>query len=408
MKNLKKLGFSLLCLSLLSSVFCQESEEAYLLQFKQHKGDSVSHVATVEEEAYMNGYLNNRTQFINRTSTTIKDILDNKDASLLTKYMITQNSLLNSSGAFLSWGEEDSVEIFRSADGKLYDSNNAFLPTVQSVPSFPSYKVKPGDSWEAEGREVHDCKDLFSMDCAIEIPFTAKYTFSGKETYNDSEVFIINVYYELYQDAEKEGLYQGSYYAGTTGYAKEKIYWDNQRGDLAFYTEEFEITMYDIRGFRYTFHGSANGEVTEYKSLNDDYNLKKINDTVKELDLNNVSVKKGEKGLTISLDNIQFEPDSNVLLESEKIKLQKIGEILKEYSNDLLITGHCAERGSVKAREALSVERAVSVAEYLKHLGIRDEYHIFTEGKGSRQPIASNATEAGRAKNRRVEITLMD
>ncbi|MBP5575809.1 MAG: OmpA family protein, partial [Treponema sp.] len=96
------------------------------------------------------------------------------------------------------------------------------------------------------------------------------------------------------------------------------------------------------------------------------------------------------------------------LMDSEKAKLKKIGELLKKYSNDLLITGHCAERGTASARQKLSEERAEAVASYLIGLGVRDEYHIFTQGKGSKEPVASNKTEEGRAKNRRVEITIMD
>ena len=48
---------------------------------------------------------------------------------------------------------------------------------------------------------------------------------------------------------------------------------------------------------------------------------------------------------------MKFEPDSNKLLPSEIKKLEKIGEILKEFPNDLLITGHCAARGTVKVQE---------------------------------------------------------
>ncbi len=95
-------------------------------------------------------------------------------------------------------------------------------------------------------------------------------------------------------------------------------------------------------------------------------------------------------------------------MPSEKKKIEKLGEILKEFSNDLLITGHCAKRGSVSAQQKLSEERAEAVAAYLVELGIRDEYHVFTQGKGAEEPVASNATEAGRVKNRRVEITIMD
>ena len=56
----------------------------------------------------------------------------------------------------------------------------------------------------------------------------------------------------------------------------------------------------------------------------------------------------------------------------------------------------------------MSEERAEAVAAYLVEMGIRDQYHVFTQGKGAREPVASNNTEEGRIKNRRVEITIMD
>lgn len=408
MKKNKSLFYIFIFITFFSQLFCQNLEKSYKLQFKQNKGDSTSHISTVEEEAYLNGKLNNHTQFINRTTTTVKNVLKNHDAELFTHYMTTQNTLSSRTGNHLSWGEEDSVSIKRKSNGQLYDSNNDSLPTVRGIPSFPEYEVKIGDSWKAQGLEIHDFKQLFNMEEPVQIPFEANYTLSGKEIIDGREILIINVKYELFQDARSENLYKNSYYLGTEGISEQVIYWDNQRGDLSSYSEEFIIKFYDIFGNSFVYHGMATGEVTEYKSLNDDDNVKKIQNTVEELSLDNVSVKKGEKGLTISLENIQFEPDSNILLPSEKIKLQKIANILKDFSNDLLITGHCAERGTVNARQKLSEERAESVATYLEELGIRDEYHIFTEGKGSTQPIASNSTEQGRIKNRRVEITLMD
>ena len=414
------LPFALLCL-FTSQIF---AEDGILFQFRQKKGDSVSHVATVEEEAYLNGRLNNKTQFINRTSTTIESVDKDGTALLSTHYMTTQNSFINSSGKMLSWGEEDSVKIYRDKNGYLHDSDNDFLPTVRSVPSFSLEKVKPGDSWTCEGLEVHDCRDAFNMEGAIEIPFTAKYTYTGDEEIDGRKLCVIEVEYKFFQDASEAGdkgslgqdwydnyLYGtagGSTYAGAQGQAIQKIWWDNERGDLDHYTEEFVIYLYDTFNNSYAFRGTAHGEVTEYQSVNDEKNLKKLQKKVEKYKLDNISVKQSDKGLTISLDAIQFEPDSDVLLPSEKKKIEKLGEILKEFSNDLLITGHCAARGSQKAQQQLSEERAEAVASYLVELGIRDQYHVFTQGKGASEPVASNATEAGRIKNRRVEITIMD
>lgn len=394
---------------LILSVFSMNlfAEEGVLFQFQHHKGDSVSHVSTVEEEAYINGRLNNHTQFINRTSTTIKDVEKDGSALLYTHYMTTQNVLRGKSKTYLSWGEEDFVNIRRTKTGQLYDSDNLYLPTVRDIPSFSEKAVKPGESWSADGLEVHDCRELFGMQGPISIPFTANYFYKGNEDKNGVTLQIIEVEYTFRQNEIDDSELQSTY-AGATGWAKQKIYWDNQKGDIDHFDEEFEIKLYDIMGNTFLFRGLSKGEVTEYKSANDDATVKKLQKTIDKNKLEDVTVKRGEKGLTISLDKIQFEPDSNILLESEKKKLEKIAKILKDFNNDLLITGHCAERGTAKARQVLSEERAKSVADYLVNLGVRDELHVFTQGKGSTEPVASNDTEEGRIKNRRVEIILVD
>ena len=385
------------------------AEEGVLFKFKHNKGDSVSHIGTVEEEAYINGRLNNRTQFINRTTTTITETQKDGVAKLFTHYMTTQNNFINSSDKMLSWGEEDSVRVFRDPNGQIHDSDNDFLPTVQSVPSFSDQRIKIGESWTSEGLEVHDFRKLFNMEEAVQVPFTATYTYIGDEKTDDKTLQVIEVQYKFFQDNTSENQYNYSCtYAGTQGQAIQKIWWDNERGELDHYSEEFVIYFYDTFNNTYAFRGVAHAEVTDYHSVNDKTNLKKLQKKVEKYKLDNISVSQGDKGLTISLDSIQFEPDSNILLPSEKKKLEKIGEILKEFSNDLLITGHCAKRGTVSSQQQLSEERADAVAEFLVQLGIRDQYHVFTQGKGATEPVASNDTESGRIKNRRVEITIMD
>lgn len=383
------------------------AQDGVLFQFQHRKGDSVSHISTVEEEAYLNGRLNNHTQFINRTSTTIKEVQKDGSALLYTHYMTTQNVLRGKSKTYLSWGEEDFVNIRRTKDGQLYDSDNLYLPTVRCIPSFSEKPVKPGERWQAEGLEVHDCRELFGMNGPITIPFTANYVYIGDEEKNGTTLQIIEVEYTFRQN-EIDDFELQSTYAGAIGWAKQKIYWDNNKGDIDHFDEEFEIKLFDIMGNTFLFRGVSKGEVTEYKSANDDATVKKLQKTLDKNKIEDVTVKRGEKGLTISLDKIQFEPDSNILLQSEKKKLDKIAKILKDFSNDLLITGHCAERGTAKARQVLSEERAKAVADYLVSIGVRDEYHVFTQGKGSTEPIASNDTEEGRIKNRRVEIILVD
>ncbi len=68
--------------------------------------------------------------------------------------------------------------------------------------------------------------------------------------------------------------------------------------------------------------------------------------------------------------------------------------------------GHTDSIGTDAYNQKLSVRRAEAVKAYLVSKGI-EKNRVYTEGKGKKQPIASNATKEGRAKNRRVEIEVV-
>ena len=377
-------------------------------EFKQKKGNSGSYISTVEEDVYVNNVPSHHSEIINRISSSMTNVASDGEAFIYATYMTTENTISQRTGRSLSWGEETTSVFSRKKNGELTISDDIYMPTVRNVPVFSDKKIKVGETWTAKGKEVQDVRKAFNMEKALIFPFEATYTYKEDKTIDGKKLNVIEVAYDFSYQATDEQLNAGQTLTGSTGWSKQILYWDNSRGLLDHYDEEFLIKIGDIYGNLYVFTGTAHAELTEFTSLNDDTTVKHLQDTFDKLKLENISVKKGDKGLTISLDNIQFEPDSDVLMESEKAKLKKIGELLKQYSNDLLITGHCAERGTASARQKLSEERAQAVASYLIGLGVRDQYHVFTQGKGSREPVASNSTEEGRAKNRRVEITIMD
>jgi len=84
----------------------------------------------------------------------------------------------------------------------------------------------------------------------------------------------------------------------------------------------------------------------------------------------------------------------NLLIQAEETKLK--------------IVGHTDNVGNYDSNVTLSKGRANSVVEYLVSRGIDRERFQLVDGRGSSEPTADNGSAAGRAKNRRVEITLLD
>jgi outer membrane protein OmpA-like peptidoglycan-associated protein len=134
-----------------------------------------------------------------------------------------------------------------------------------------------------------------------------------------------------------------------------------------------------------------------------------IHTELEEKNITDTEVRASDEGITISLNNIQFLPDSTELTETEKQKLQNIAAILNEFSDRrVLVGGHTALAGSAEGRVRISFDRAQAVADYLVSLGCRTREEITVRGYGAEQPLGDPATPAGQALNRRVEITLLD
>lgn len=104
--------------------------------------------------------------------------------------------------------------------------------------------------------------------------------------------------------------------------------------------------------------------------------------------------------------NITFATDQATVQPQFYQTLVSVGLVLKKYNKTIIdVYGYTDSTGDDTYNLNLSQRRAVSVATVLSNQGI-DQRRFYIEGRGKKDPIASNADETGRAKNRRVEIQI--
>lgn len=107
----------------------------------------------------------------------------------------------------------------------------------------------------------------------------------------------------------------------------------------------------------------------------------------------------------VTIEGANFDTNSAKLKPVADKKLGEVVDFAGKYKDaGLAVTGHTDSRGSEKLNQKLSVARAESVKAYLVKKGVAAS-RITTAGVASAQPVGDNKTKAGRAQNRRVEIT---
>ncbi|CAG2142680.1 OmpA family protein [Cupriavidus plantarum] len=103
---------------------------------------------------------------------------------------------------------------------------------------------------------------------------------------------------------------------------------------------------------------------------------------------------------------VTFDTDSASIKPSFRSVLDQVAQTLGQHQDVTAnVVGHTDSTGNAQYNMQLSQRRAQSVASYLGDRGVARN-RLTAEGRGQTQPVADNATEAGRAQNRRVEIFL--
>jgi outer membrane protein OmpA-like peptidoglycan-associated protein len=121
----------------------------------------------------------------------------------------------------------------------------------------------------------------------------------------------------------------------------------------------------------------------------------------KTTDLSAVEKAIAETGKFVT-NNILFETGKATLKAESMDEIQKVAEYMKKNPTVRFeVQGHTDNQGSDKINDPLSQQRAEAVVKALEGLGV-DGFNLRAVGKGSHEPVADNATEAGRAQNRRV------
>lgn len=372
--------------------------------YKFSEGQKFHVISTVEQTVSVDGVVSHTAQILNRIAISVDRI---KDGSGYLNADFQTSEEAHHAGQLFQWGEEYHSEFWEDPNGRFQISSKYFMPTVRNVPVFPDRDVKKGDTWSAEGEEAHDFRQSFGISDPFTFPVPVSYKYLGKQTVDGKEYDAISIKYNVYFETPKH--YPGIYPSLITGFSNQMLYWDPALGREHSYHEDYSFFFVLSNGRTIKFEGTAEAKVIESTTMDKAKVADDIRGTLKDLGVKDTEVKTDSKGVTISLQNIQFLPDSSVLTDSEKLKIQHIADILKKYPDrDILITGYTALAGTEEGRQKLSEERAAAVGQYLLDLGARSRDHMVYRGMGAKDPIADNSTPEGMRKNRRVEITIME
>lgn len=297
-------------------------------------------------------------------------------------------------------------------NGQFLVDSEQYMPNVRSVPSFPESRdpalkdeaaMEPGTTWEKPGSEV------MRFDKLVIVPFTVRYEYRGLENVKSEEGEknchkIISNYELNYGDNATDG-------PRVFGYVTAVWFWDAAQGIPYYAQEDYNVIIVNEQGLANEFKIKSRSYYRKFRVRNDEAKIALAEKVKDELVRENpqLNVRVTDHGVAIALPDVFFATDSAKLSSDAKKVLERVGKTLRSLQNrHIRVRGHTDNTGDEKYNQALSEKRAEAVADYLIDEVELNPDSISYEGRGARDPVADNSLEEGRARNRRVEIILLD
>ena len=412
------------CAAVLVS-FAARAEEGILLSY--HGDGSYVFVEKTDLRRYDNG------KYVGLTSREVESYIAPEKRGNATYYdgsfYVVQETKRNRHEVRQGIREAVASRFTISADGVLSLIDDNGYPSFRSFPSYPHQRINIGDSWRAEGVRVVD-----PLDSGIytKIPMLVEYVYLRDEVYHGEDVSVVSGKWATRYSpavADPAGdpslkVAQGKHEATiiiskATGNAivvrdtvDESFLYDGGRtvqfkGTISLFTKQ--PPAYNKASVITALQRMAIVTPNEAAALAEAHAVPQpkkddFRDAARE---RNIAVEDTDSGLRLTVQNLQFKSDSAELLPGEVKRLDDIAAVLKEAGEaQFLVEGHTASTGSPESEQRLSEERARTIAEELAKRGIPAERFI-CKGSGGRKPLADNSTREGKARNRRVEITIL-
>ena len=215
------------------------------------------------------------------------------------------------------------------------------------------------------------------------------YTYLRDEVRNGIDCAVIGISYTVFHKLTAVPRTTRTYPVRIAGTSSQTLWWDKAAGRELAYTETFDFLFTLATGDEVEYVGESSGELIEAKPLDRAAAAAAIRDELERQKVEGASVRSDELGVTITLENVNFQPNSDALLPAEQEKLRRIAAILANYPDrDIAVTGHTAGVPATprQQHQELSELRAKAVGDFLLSLGARSAGQITTRGMGAGVP----------------------
>ena len=288
-------------------------------------------------------------------------------------------------------------------DGTFTMLEDNGYPSFRSFPAYPQKELEKGESWTATSERAVDPRADGTI---TKMPIYVQYTYTADQVFNGRQVYLIKAQWATrYGTNTKYIDLDGDPDLKTaSGKHEATIYLDKETGAALLIRDQVDESFTYKSGIVIAYKGTIS-LFTEYPASVNTQELKpEIDRLVKEAD---IDYKDTDAGLMLIIKDLQFVANSPQLLPGEESRLDQIAALLKKVpQNQILVEGHTARVGDESDELGLSLERAHTIVRELTARGVPKDQFI-TKGSGGTKPVADNDTPEGRARNRRVEITIL-
>lgn len=302
--------------------------------------------------------------------------------------------------------------------GTFQVSDGMYMPNIRNVPTFDQFRdpvfseaakiLKKGDTWQA------DAEEYFQTDLMIKIPLKVNYEYRGAKSFDTLKgiktLHKVKLNYQLNYEVRRTSLVNVP--KRIFGFVSGWYLWDEEEGIPYMAKEDYNVLIVYGNGITHEFDIKSKSKYRKIKKITkkSKSKLKKQLDTeLRTSPVEGISIHEGNQGITIRLPDILFSFNSSDLSSKSIDALDQIAKVLKQYPEiQIEVRGYTDNIGTQTRNLELSEQRAKNVVHYLIQTAKMKDQNLSYRGFGSKNPVASNVIAAGRKKNRRVEIVILD